>query len=147
MAVTGSTRMQASTAVMYILGLCVFLANDLIQHKTIDVIAEGKKQINSFHEFMQGVDLKLLKEYIEAESALYNEKNYIFYETTADYAISVLTDTTERCPTFSLYPFENVNDDDEYKKKRWPTEHTESHRIGAQRQERSKPGLGACVPL
>ena len=34
----------------------------------------------------------------------------ILYQTAEDWAITILTDTTERSPTFSLYSFENQDD-------------------------------------
>jgi len=110
MAVTGSTRMQASTAVMYLLGKCLFLACEP------DKVA--KTEITSFKAFLEKSDLSGLAPFIEAESKLYADGNYIFYETIADYAITVLTDTTERSPTFSLHPFENAMDSEETKRQK-----------------------------
>lgn len=41
------------------------------------------------------------------ESDVYKENGYIFYDTDYYFSISIFTDTTERSPTFSLFPFEN----------------------------------------
>lgn len=110
MAVTGSTRMQASTAVMYLLGLCLFLSYKSIENPELDPTAAAQAEIASFKDFLAKADLSGLAAFTEAESRLYAEGNYIFYETSPNYAITVLTDTTERSPTFSLYPFENAAD-------------------------------------
>ena len=50
---------------------------------------------------------KFLKEFTELESKIYLEGGYIFYDTNYYFSLSILTDTTERSPTFSLFPFEN----------------------------------------
>ncbi len=36
--------------------------------------------------------------------------DYLLYETDNTLGITIITDTTERSPTFSLYPFENENE-------------------------------------
>lgn len=102
MALTGSTRMQATTILMYGVGLalCFFdKKNDLIE-KEIDLI------INLINKN----DFNFLKPFIEKEYETYLKKEYLFYETDSYLGISILTDTTERAPTFSLFPFENQKD-------------------------------------
>ena len=47
---------------------------------------------------------------IEYESGLYQKNEQVTYLTDSYYAISILTDTTERAPTFSLNAFENIKD-------------------------------------
>lgn len=102
MALTGSTRMQATTILMYAAGLCLwFYKNDF---------SEIKNELSSITKFVKDLNLNFLKDFIECEAGLYQKGEYLFYETDNLLGISILTDTTERSPTFSLYPFENQND-------------------------------------
>ena len=102
MALTGSTRMQATTILMYGMGLCLwFFEKDF---------CEIEKELNGITKFVKELNLDFLKNFIECESDLYSKGEYLFYETDGKLGISILTDTTERSPTFSLYPFENQHD-------------------------------------
>jgi len=56
------------------------------------------------------MNLHFLSEFIKQESDLYLHGEYLNYQTTQDLGITILTDTTERSPTFSLIPFENQLD-------------------------------------
>lgn len=97
MALSGSTRLQASTALMLGAGMALLKAGGM------DAAARN------FAGFLEKTDFSFLAPFIEAESRIYAEGGYVLYETD-DYGITVLTDTTERSPTFSLLPFENRND-------------------------------------
>lgn len=97
MALTGSTRMQASTVLM--LGVGEALLHD-------HPIAES---LERFREAVGAAPLQDLAPLVERESAVYAAGGYTLYETDR-YAITILTDTTERSPTFSLRAFENFND-------------------------------------
>jgi N-acetylmuramic acid 6-phosphate etherase len=101
MAVTGSTRMQASTVLMAAVGLA------LLNHDRPDAI---RTQIDALAFFWQNIDPLFLERFIVKESAVYQAGEYCLYQTDADLAITILTDTTERSPTFSMLPFENVRD-------------------------------------
>ncbi|MBL8713651.1 MAG: hypothetical protein JNM12_12185 [Alphaproteobacteria bacterium] len=92
MALSGSTRMQASTALMLGAGAALLQAD----------IAE-------FLSFVQETDLSFLQDFIAEESRIYAAGEYLLYETN-DYGMTIVTDTTERSPTFSLLAFENAND-------------------------------------
>lgn len=104
MALTGSTRMQATTILMYATGLCLWFFESEFK--------ELEKELSAITKFVQGLDLGFLKSFIECEAELYKKGEYLFYETDGRLGITILTDTTERSPTFSLYPFENQNDKD-----------------------------------
>lgn len=102
MAISGSTRMQSSTVLM--LGIGVGLLYD-------------HKDKNDFETFYQDFLHRLTLTHYEAigpftalEAKLYQEKKYLNYVTDPFLAISILTDTTERSPTFSLRGFENKHD-------------------------------------
>jgi N-acetylmuramic acid 6-phosphate etherase len=91
MALSGSTRLQAASVQMFAVGLALFqnyewLKKFLAEYEKLDLVS-------------------FLKPLIEWEAQQYQDGKFVLYETS-DYAIAVLTDTTERSPTFSLAPFE-----------------------------------------
>ena len=97
-----STRMQATTILMYAVGLALwFYDKDF---------SELQSELNKMNKFLNEESFDFLQPFIECESELYKKGEYLFYETDGKLGISILTDTTERSPTFSLYPFENQND-------------------------------------
>ncbi|MBI3440832.1 MAG: SIS domain-containing protein [Proteobacteria bacterium] len=100
MALSGSTRLQASTALM--LGVGISLLKSAARGAPAPQLAE-------LVSIMKEIDFSFLKPFIEEESRIYAEGGYVLYETD-DYGITILTDTTERAPTFSVQGFENQND-------------------------------------
>ena len=104
MALTGSTRMQATTILMYYVGLALWFYDR--DFSLID------KEVSEIISFVEKTDFNFLKPFIERESEIYQQDGYLLYETDSYLGISILTDTTERSPTFSLYPFENQKDKD-----------------------------------
>lgn len=99
MALSGSTRLQASTALMLGAGSALLRAAET----GIDA-----PEIAALAEFMQRTDFSFLAPFTEEESRIYAAGDFVLYETDA-YGITILTDTTERAPTFSLLGFENQN--------------------------------------
>lgn len=99
MALSGSTRLQASTALMLGAGMALLRAADsgITAPDIADLI-----------RFMGKTDFSFLAPFIEEESRIYTAGDFVLYETN-DYGITILTDTTERAPTFSLLGFENQN--------------------------------------
>ncbi len=93
MALTGSTRMQASTALQLAVGLSLFSTDSQIL-----------KRFQQLFEFYKNLNVQFLEQFIRCESEIYAQDNFIHY-LTDEYAITVFTDTTERAPTFSLRPF------------------------------------------
>ncbi|MBM3380876.1 MAG: SIS domain-containing protein [Betaproteobacteria bacterium] len=106
MAISGSTRMQASTVLMLAAGTALF--ETLKDHPTFDSIEQS---IDSLLEHQGNLALEALPAFIEHESDCYARGQTLIYETL-EYGITVLTDTTERSPTFSLSAFENRADTD-----------------------------------
>jgi N-acetylmuramic acid 6-phosphate etherase len=104
MALAGSTRLQASTVLMLAAGSALF-ANLPGAKAKVDV----RKRIETFLGLLHSGDFTPLAPLIEAESATY-EAGHHCQHVTSRYGITVLTDTTERSPTFSLLPFENEFD-------------------------------------
>ena len=98
MGITGSTRMQASTVQMAAVGWA--LANRESPDGIEAMAAE-------FRNWVEETDFSFLVPFIELEVQLYDEGEFVLYEP-GEFGLTVLTDTTERSPTFSLPPFENV---------------------------------------
>ena len=97
MAISGSTRMQASTVLLAAIGVAL-----LFEHPD-----EARRELCNL---VGDSDFLFLAGFIERESEIYNSSGIIYYEASENLGISVLTDTTERSPTFSLAPFDNAND-------------------------------------
>jgi len=98
MALSGSTRMQSSTVLMYAVGLAL-----LNSFKDISI----EEDVDNFANSVAGVNYDFLAEYINKEYNIYKEGSFLSYLTHDDLGISILTDTTERSPTFTLDPFNN----------------------------------------
>ncbi|MDZ4662770.1 MAG: hypothetical protein SGJ18_14240 [Pseudomonadota bacterium] len=97
MVLAGSTRLQATTALLLAVGSALF-----------PMVTTGSPQ-SIFHEYGEAIkNLELLDliNFIETESKIYMAGDKLQY-TTTEFGITILTDTTERSPTFSLAPFEN----------------------------------------
>lgn len=99
MALSGSTRLQASTALMLGAGSALLRAADT---------GIAAPEITDLIDFMKKTDFSFLAPFTEEESRIYAAGDFVLYETN-DYSLTILTDTTERAPTFSLPGFENQN--------------------------------------
>jgi N-acetylmuramic acid 6-phosphate etherase len=97
MALTGSTRMQASTVLQLAVGLALLHPDEPAQHG-----------ISRLCRRLRATDPSFLSGFTATESAIYRDGDHVTYRVEG-YGITVLTDTTERAPTFSLMPFERVN--------------------------------------
>lgn len=99
MAISGSTRMQSSTVLMLAIGVGL-----LYRH-------ENEAKFNEFYkDFLHRLTLthyEAMAPFTALEAKLYKEKKYLNYVTDPYLGVSILTDTTERSPTFSLRGFEN----------------------------------------
>jgi N-acetylmuramic acid 6-phosphate etherase len=100
MALSGSTRLQASTVLMMGAGGALLRAAET---------GIAKPEWNDFVAFMRKADFAFLAPFTAEESRYYADGDYLLYETDI-YGVTILTDTTERSPTFSLRAFENQND-------------------------------------
>ena len=97
MGLSGSTRMQASTVQMAAVGWALIHGPDA---KKIS------SNLSRLMEFWHELDTSPLVNFTALEAQLYGRNEYLLYQTES-YGVTVLTDTTERSPTFSLTPFEN----------------------------------------
>jgi N-acetylmuramic acid 6-phosphate etherase len=97
MALTGSTRMQASTVLMLAIGLALEFGRDV----------EGAfAALTQWIDGLERQDVTRLEPFIVKETDAYRDDGHTIYSSD-DYAITVFTDTTERAPTFNLAPFDN----------------------------------------
>jgi N-acetylmuramic acid 6-phosphate etherase len=103
MALSGSTRMQATTVLMLAAGIP--LLGERAPGAAIAAIDRLRRHLENADGRLDSIG-----GLVEAETAVYRAGDVVLYEAD-DHAITVLTDTTERAPTFNLTPFENVNDD------------------------------------
>jgi N-acetylmuramic acid 6-phosphate etherase len=97
MALAGSTRMQASTVLQLAVGAALLHPEE-----------PSAKLISEFRRRVRDTDYSFLRGLVELESGAYASGNHVVYRVR-DFGITVLTDTTERAPTFSLAPFEQLN--------------------------------------
>tara|TARA_X000000950_G_scaffold240942_1_gene294262 strand:- start:613 stop:1389 length:777 start_codon:yes stop_codon:yes gene_type:complete len=64
-----------------------------------------KKILRAYEKIMFSGLFKL----INSEAKAFRNNESVVYKCHSDFALTVLTDTTERSPTFGLAPFENLN--------------------------------------
>ena len=123
MAVSGSTRMQVTTVELLVAGAAFELAAQkwceenlskeelevagIIALSPADYAAEFKK-INK--QLSSGKALAGLAEAVELEKSVYDKRGLVTY-ITHDYLLDIMTDTTERQPTFTLPPFRKFDDE------------------------------------
>jgi len=103
MAITGSTRMQASTVLMASVGCA------LLWHSEPEKIGLA---MDALIGAWRATDPGFLARFIVREAEAYRRGEYVDYLTDYTLAVTILTDTTERSPTFSMIPFENSLDVD-----------------------------------
>lgn len=103
MSLAGSTRMQASTVLMAAIAFA-------IQHRKSPEDSVG--EIQQFLNLVRQTDFEALAPFIKREAEIYQQGGRVLYEP-GPFGITVLTDTTERSPTFTLRPFENQFNADE----------------------------------
>lgn len=97
-ALSGSTRLQCSTVLMGAVGSALFEERDKIRFSL--------EHLKDYYDFL---DCHFLESFIKEEAKIYQKGEYISYCPDLDFSLDVLTDTTERSPTFSLTPFENYH--------------------------------------
>lgn len=95
MALTGSTRMQASTVLMLVIGLALEFGRDT------------DKAFSALQNWIESLPSEqALRPFVESESEAYLDGHHTIY-AVEEAAITAFTDTTERAPTFNLAPFDN----------------------------------------
>ncbi|HKE15669.1 MAG TPA: hypothetical protein VKB80_12415 [Kofleriaceae bacterium] len=96
MALTGSTRLQATTAQTLAVGMALFGAGPGGAIGALDRLLDH----------LAAIDFGWLAPFIEAEADACGAGELVHYRA-ARHASTVLADTTERAPTFNQRPFEN----------------------------------------
>lgn len=103
MAVTGSTRMQSSTIEQLVAASALEKA----------LCGSGIDYADAFENLLNGlmspVSLKALAECIDFETDLYRRHGLIDY-LPKDMLVDLLSDTTERSPTFMIPPYKSADD-------------------------------------
>ena len=97
MALSGSTRMQASTVLMLAVGMALEYGFE---------VDTAFAKLQEWIYFLSQSSASGLKPFTIQESETYKKGNCSIY-SVSDMAITVFTDTTERAPTFNLAPFDN----------------------------------------
>ena len=122
MAVAGSTRMQATSSELLVVGaaLEIALKRFLQRHlpaQTLSGLECGPGQSVDYADCMarmisqlgEPTALDALGRFVRFEQEVYEHKGLVTY-AAANYLLDVLTDTTERTPTFRLPPFRKCDD-------------------------------------
>ena len=117
MAIMGSTRMQATTCELLVVGaaleqaLSVFLKSALpeSQYAVLPQPLEGYAE--TFDRLVDGIKQRVdvLSRLTTFEQAVYEQQGLLTYYAEA-FLLDVLTDTTERSPTFMVPPFRQCDD-------------------------------------
>jgi N-acetylmuramic acid 6-phosphate etherase len=97
--------MQSSTILLAAAGIPLFFFSDSDDSMV--------RAIEDFADYWKKADISFINKFVIRESDIYNAGEYLIYETDNKLGITVITDTTERSPTFSLFPFENANEPDQ----------------------------------
>lgn len=105
MGIAGSTRMQASTVLQYAAGLALELA------ATGNFAPQSfSERLTAFRNFIEAQNWDFLAPFVAREAEIYQQGDHTLY-VTEDFGVTVLTDTTERAPTFSLPVFERYENE------------------------------------
>ncbi len=102
-AICGSTRLQASSNLYFACGIALFSAQQKLLHQPTRPV---EVQLTDYIQFLKSIDLSSLQALIQVELNAYAKKEFLTYHVQAN-AISILTDLTERSPTFNLLAVEN----------------------------------------
>ncbi len=123
MAITGSTRMQATSCELLVVGAALetALKNVLQKQLPAEAIASigiKPEQSIDYAGFMEQLvkqlgepaALSAMGQLTQFEQNIYEQKGLVTY-AASDYLLDILTDTTERSPTFSLPAYRKQNDE------------------------------------
>ncbi|MGB9836748.1 MAG: hypothetical protein ACPLRX_08430 [Candidatus Saccharicenans sp.] len=120
MAITGSTRMQATTIETYVVGLALEkavydLLKDVLGPKELSLVGfkgpyEVVENLRNFRPVLDSIKESVadIATWTELEASTYSNNHFSTY--FADRAlITVFIDSTERSPTFRLFPLDTVD--------------------------------------
>ena len=122
MAIAGSTRMQVTTVELLAVGAAMELAcwewlKENLTTEELEAIGTKALAVQDYPQEFQklldklssGAALAGLAKAVDYETATYESKGLITY-LTHQYQLDIMTDTTERQPTFTLPPFKKFHD-------------------------------------
>ena len=122
MAVSGSTRMQVTTVELLAAGAALEVAanrwlKENLTEQELAVVGCEFLDLNQYAEaftslnkqLKSGKTLKGVAKMVDFEANTYTNKGLVTY-ITHDYLLDIMTDTTERQPTFTLPPFRKFAD-------------------------------------
>ncbi len=120
MAVAGSTRMQATTFEMLVAGAALedilsqlIAATGTMTEKKEQQLARHIDYVEAFGRLLDDLEasaaVEAMSTYTDFEADIYRNCGRITYFAD-NYLLDILTDTTERAPTFSLPPFRKCDD-------------------------------------
>ena len=108
--------MQSTTILMHAIGLAPLGCDEMrkIRYPFFENwTAYAEDNVDKFLQYLEETDFTIMKDLIEEETRIYQKGQSLTYVTDPYYAITIITDTTERSPTFSLLPFKNKYNNDE----------------------------------
>lgn len=107
-AVSGSSRMQSSTSEQLVISLALEIALAELMGERVSVRERAEDFILGFKECIALLtderSVAIMSRAIDKECTLYQRGGYVTYFAD-EYILDVLTDTTERSPTFTTPPF------------------------------------------
>ncbi|MBQ3668124.1 MAG: hypothetical protein II920_02740 [Clostridia bacterium] len=122
MAVAGSTRMQVTTIELLVAGAALEVAAwgwlrdnlnsdelEAVGSRALEPVEYSREFISCVRQLSSGEALENMAKAVEFEADTYTANGLITYITHA-YLQDILTDTTERQPTFTLPPFRRTDD-------------------------------------
>ncbi|MGD9605001.1 MAG: hypothetical protein AB7V00_02445 [Bacilli bacterium] len=122
MAVAGSTRMQITTVELLAMGAALEVAfwrwlKENLTEEELSIFGQGAYELEEYPKMFadlldnltEGAPLKGLADAVDFEKNTYTNNGLITY-ITHEYLIDIMTDTTERQPTFTLPPFRQFLD-------------------------------------
>ena len=103
MALSGSTRMQATTAELLVVGAAL---EDAIARER-DLPWTGSADSSRFTALLNGIsdDAEAIASLVEREADVYQRGGMVLYRAN-EFLLDIFGDTTERTPTFSIPPFQ-----------------------------------------
>ncbi|MFA6562903.1 MAG: sugar phosphate isomerase [Verrucomicrobiia bacterium] len=105
MAVAGSTRMQATTSELLVIGAALEMALGG-QKQSEEYVARFASLLR---DLAQPAAVEAMARWVEMEESVCRDKNAMTYFGN-EFLLDIFTDTTERAPTFSLPPFRKCDD-------------------------------------
>jgi len=112
MAVTGSTRMQATTTELLVVGAALEMAMEKAGLGAAPTEASREYRrlfARLLSQLSAGDAVEAMTQLVQFEEAVYRQHGLVTYVTDSA-LLDVLTDTTERAPTFMLPPFRKNGD-------------------------------------